>query len=169
MALSGSMIRSSVAAVLAQAPEDYLTQARTMVERHEINQAIEILDKGLQSFPRNPDVLTQLGLLLIATGNLGAGDELLSRALAIRPLDRRDLQGRAEAQLRQGALAEAAGLFERAVEQAPLNVPYRRLYALLLRLQDRSEESTRQLRMAVSLAPPCCISNCSKPAGVAAG
>ena len=39
------------------------------------------------------------------------------------------------------------------MEQAPLNVPYRRLYALLLRLQGRAEESTRQLRMAFSLDP----------------
>ena len=78
---------------------------------------MEILDKGLQAFPHHPDVLIQLGLLLIMTGNLEAGDELLSRALAIRPLDRRALQGRAEAQLRQGALSEAVGFFERALNQ----------------------------------------------------
>ena len=122
MPFSGSIIRSSVAAaslvvVLAQAPKDYLTQAAAMVARHEIDRAIEILDKELRSFPRDADVLIQLGLLLITTGDLGAGDELLSRALAIRPLDRRALQGRAEAQLRQGALAEAANLFERALDQ----------------------------------------------------
>lgn len=71
-----------------------------------------ILDKGLQAFPHHPDVLTQLGLPLIMTGNLQAGDEILSRALAIRPLNRRALQGRAEAKLRQGALSEATGFFE---------------------------------------------------------
>ena len=110
MVFSGRIIQSSVAAatlvvVLAQSPEDYLKQASTMVARHEMDQAMEILDRGLQAFPHNPDVLTQFGLLLVMAGNLEAGDELLSRALAIRPLDHRALQGRAEAQLRQGALS----------------------------------------------------------------
>ena len=39
------------------------------------------------------------------------------------------------------------------MEQAPLSVPHRRLYAFLLRLQGKAEESTRQLRMAFSLDP----------------
>ena len=39
------------------------------------------------------------------------------------------------------------------MEPAPLRVPYQRLYALLLRLQGKADESRRQLRMAFSLDP----------------
>ena len=71
------------------------------------------------------------------TGNLKAGDELLSRALAIRPLDRRALRGRAEAQLRQGALSEAAGLFERALNQRSSDADTRHRLAFTLFAQGR--------------------------------
>ncbi len=156
--IQGSVAALTLVVVLAQAPEDYLTQAGTMVARHEINQAIEILDKGLHSFPRNPDLLTQLGLLLIATGNLGAGDELLSRALTIRPLDRRALQGRAEVQLRQGALAEAASLFERALDQRSSDADTRHRLAFTLFAQGHDQDALIQARRAVEQAPlkvPC--------------
>ena len=61
MVFSGRIIQSSVAAatlvvIVAQAPEDYLKQASAMVARHERDQAMEILDKGLQAFPHHPDV-----------------------------------------------------------------------------------------------------------------
>ena len=158
MAPSGRIIQSSVAAatlvvVLAQSPEDYLKQASSMVARHEIDQAVEILDRGLQAFPRHPDVLTQLGLLLIMAGNLEAGDELLASALAIRPLDRRALQGRAEAQLRQGALSEAAGLFEQALNQRSSDAHTRHRLAFTLFAQGRDQEALGQARRAVEQAP----------------
>ncbi len=173
--------------VVAQSPEDYLQQAASMVARHEMDEARDILQQGLQTFPRHPDVLIQLGLLLIMTENLEAGDRLLSEALVVRPFDRRAIKGKAEAQLRKGSLEEAARLFEsalsqrstdaearyrlafvrfaqerdqealaqarHAVERSPLNVAYRRLYALFLRFQGHKEESTEQLRIALQLAP----------------
>ena len=158
MAFSGRIIQSSVAAatlvvVVAQAPEDYLKQASAMVARHERDQAMEILDKGLQAFPHHPDVLTQLGLLLIMTGNLQAGDELLSRALAIRPLNRRALQGRAEAKLRQGALSEATGFFERALSQRSSDADTRHRLAFTLFAQGQDQEALVQARRAVEQAP----------------
>ncbi len=144
---------AAVAVVLAQSPEDYLKQADAMAARHEVDRAIEILHRGLQAFPRHPDVLTRLGLLLIGAGHLEAGDEILSRALAIRPLDRRALQGRAEAQLRQGALSEAAGLFEQALDQRSSDGHMRHRLAFTLFAQGNDREALVQARKSVEKVP----------------
>src|SRR2546428_3028402 len=102
-------------AVGAQSIDEYRRQASTLVRSYQWNEAIQILQKGLRSYPDDPGLLAQLGGLLVRAGQVSQAQVFLSRASTLDPANAEIVRDLGEVKLRLGQLPAAIQLFRKSL------------------------------------------------------
>jgi len=134
---------------LAQA---HVVHGRLLAMTGDIPGAETAFGKALSIEPKSFDALLELGALAREQDKVSESHELLSRALAIRPLDVRARYQLALLESSAGNDTSAVGLLEGVVKDAPnFMEAHARLSALYFRLH-RPEDSRREKEIADRLA-----------------
>src|SRR4030095_15888166 len=120
--------------VYSQTAKEYQQQASELARSYRFPEAVELLQSGLRQHPGNLELASQLGVLLVRTGNATEGERLLREALARQPHQLELLDALAEAEVRQGRGGGAVSLLEDVLWHRPedAQVQYRLAYALFL-------------------------------------
>ncbi len=113
----------------------------------------QLLQRALIREPENPDFLRGAAQAHLHQGKLSTAIALFREALQHGSDDERLHHQLAFSLFLRGDEKGALEQSRLAIQENPIHPSYRRLYALLLDTQDRSEESYRQLRVAYRLAP----------------
>ncbi len=101
----------SLGAASGQSVGEFTQQASQLVLQHEWEKAISLLRDALDQHPHQPELLLQLGSLLVRSGRFVEGERLLQEALEEQPGNSEVLRNAGEAQLKQGRFASAVALF----------------------------------------------------------
>ena len=119
---------------LSQTVKEYQQQASELARNYRFPEAVELLQTGLRQHPGNLELVRQLGVLLVRTGNATEGERLLREALARQPHQLELLDALAEAEVRQGRAGAAVSLLEDVLWHRPedAQVQYRLAHALFL-------------------------------------
>jgi len=119
---------------LSQTAKEYQQQASELARSYRFPEAVELLQTGLRQHPGNLELASQLGVLLVRTGNATEGERLLRNALARQPHHLELLDALAEAELRQGRPGAAVSLLKDVSWHRPddAQVQYRLAHALFL-------------------------------------
>lgn len=140
-------------AVQAQRVEEFAVQAAQLTERRELQEAVSLLERGLTVHPEAPELLLQLGGLLVHLGRAEEGDALLARALKLQPHNTEILRNRAEANLRRGKLAEAVRLFTKALWHQSEDAESHHRIGFVLFLQGDQKKALEHAERAVEINP----------------
>jgi len=81
--------------------------------------ALDLLAKARLDAPYNPDIATETGKILLTEGQFDAALEEFGRALALSPMDARNVNNRGVALQALGQTEAARGDFERALRMDP--------------------------------------------------
>jgi tetratricopeptide (TPR) repeat protein len=138
---------------LAQTVKEYQQQASELARNYRFPEAIELLQTGLRQHPGNLELVRQLGVLLVRTGNATEGERLVREALGRQPHQLELLDALAEAELRQGRRGAAVSLFEDVSWHRPedAQVQYRLAHALFL--NGEFQRALEPARRSVDLNP----------------
>lgn len=139
--------------LLAQEVDEFLLQASKLVEQQQPLKALELLEKGLQHYPENAELLIQAGGLYIHLGRTSEGEDLLDRALLLDPNNPDILNRQGEAKLREGKLQEAVARFRRALWHESRDARAHHQLAFTLFLQGKEKEALEHARQAVEFSP----------------
>lgn len=139
--------------VSAQSVGEFTQQASQLVLQHEWEEAISLLRAGLDQHPGEPELLLQLGSLLVRSGRFAEGERLLQEALEQQPSNSEVLRNAGEAQLKQGRLASAVDLFRESLSHSSENVEAHHRLAFALLAQGQEELALEHARDAVELNP----------------
>jgi tetratricopeptide (TPR) repeat protein len=139
--------------MLGQTVTEYTQQASQLVLQHEWKEAIQLLEAGLDRHPDQPELLLQLGALLVRSGQVSQGERLLEQVLAIEPGNSEALRSAADAQLRQGDLSSAIDLLRESLSQSGKNVESHHSLARSLLAQGEIEMAVEHTRQSIELNP----------------
>jgi tetratricopeptide (TPR) repeat protein len=134
-------------------PELELKQAHLLIRTGGAAQAVPLLQRQLRLRPGDNELLRLLGEARIALGDYAAAAGFFRKALLSRPSDAQILHDLSVALLLEGDKKAALTTIEEAVRGSRPTVETKRLYALLLNLNGRIEESRRQMKEAVAQEP----------------
>ncbi|MFQ5740144.1 MAG: tetratricopeptide repeat protein [Acidobacteriota bacterium] len=148
-----SILVSAVGSLPAQQIDKYVRQASKLVERYQLDDALSLLEIGLRQYPDAPELLLQMGSLLVHVGQAERGEGLLQRALAIEPFNPEILRTSAQAKLRQGRLASAIELFRKSLWHGSGDAESHHLLAYSLFLQGDEEKALDHARRSVRIEP----------------
>ncbi|MDA2939062.1 tetratricopeptide repeat protein [Acidobacteria bacterium AH-259-A15] len=139
--------------VSGQTAEEYINQTYQLVLRYQWEEAVELLKTGLDQYPDQPELLLQLGSLLVRSGQVAEGEKLLQRALEIQPGNSKTLRSAGEAQLRRGYFSSAIALLRESLANSSGDAEshHRLAFALLARGQEQI--AVEHARRAVELNP----------------
>lgn len=136
-----------------QDPELLLQLGSLLVRRGQIQEGEALLQKALQIQPDHPKVLYSAAVAEARKGQFSSAIALFKEALR-RSAGESDTHHRLAFALLAGGDEQAAlEHARRAVELNPLDANYRRLWALLLDIQGKTDEAYQQLKIAYGLAP----------------
>ena len=136
-----------------QSVGEFTQQASQLVLRHQWEEAISLLKAGLDQYPDQPQLLLQLGSLLVSSGRFGEGEKLLQEALEQQPGNSEVLRNAGEAQLEQGRFSSAVALFRESLRHSSENVEAHHRLAFSLLAQGQEELALEHSRHAVELNP----------------
>ena len=143
----------SLTVVTGQTVEEYTRQATQLVLRYDWEEAIQLLEAGLDRHPDQAELLLQLGTLLVRSGKVAEGERLLIQALEIQPGNSEALRNAADAQLRQGHLSAAIDLLRESLSQSGENVESHHSLARSLLAQGEVELALEHARQAIEFNP----------------
>jgi len=138
---------------LSQTVKEYQQQASELARNYCFPEAVELLQTGLRQHPGNLELVRQLGVLLVRTGNATEGERLLRKALGRQPHRLELLDALAEAELRQGRPGAVVSLLEDVSWHLPedAQVQYRLAHALFL--NGEFQRALEPARRSVELTP----------------
>ena len=127
-----------VPSLCAQSSDEFSRQAQELVRRYQWEEASQLLENGLHTYPDSASLILQLGALRSRMGHPVEGETLLRRALSLHSASPEVWYHIGEAQLRQGQGTTAVGSFRKALQLDPDNSQYH--YRLAYALFARGEE-----------------------------
>ena len=138
---------------IAQTVPEYEQQAEQLRRYHQVEEAIELLQAGLERHPGEPRLLLPLSLLLVESGRADEAEEHLQRVLSLQPLDPEAHRSLGEAYLRQGRLPGAIHHFQQSIRlrDGDERVHYR--LAFLYLIQERLDLAVEHTRRAIEIDP----------------
>jgi tetratricopeptide (TPR) repeat protein len=139
--------------VFSQTAKEYQQQASELARSYRFPEAVELLQTGLRQHPGNLELASQLGVLLVRTGNATEGEQLLRETLARQPHQLELLDALAEAELRQGRPGATVSLLKDVSWHRPddAQVQYRLAHALFL--NGEFQRALEPARRSVELNP----------------
>ncbi len=143
----------SLGVALGQSVGEFTQQASQLVLQHEWEKAISLLKAGLDQHAGQPELLLQLGSLLVRSGRFGEGETLLQEALEQQPGNSEALRNAGEAQLKQGRFSSAVALFRESLSHSSDNLEAHHRLAFSLLAQGQEELALEHARHAVELNP----------------
>ncbi|MEE8348199.1 MAG: tetratricopeptide repeat protein [Acidobacteriota bacterium] len=143
----------SLGLVTGQTVEEYTQQASRLVLEFEWKEALQLLEAGLERHPNQPELLLQLGTLLVRSGQATRGERLLNLALELQPGNSEALRSAADAQLRQGHLSSAIDLLRESLSNSSENVESHHSLAHTLLAQGEILMALEHARQAIELNP----------------
>lgn len=137
----------------AQTVPEYEQQAEQLRRYHRVEEAIELLQAGLERHPGEPRLLLPLSLLLVETGKADEAEEHLQRVLSLQPLDPEAHRSLGEAYLRQSRLPRAIHHFQQSnrLSDSDQRVHFR--LAFLFLIQERLDKAVEHARRAIEIDP----------------
>jgi len=118
-------------------PESVVTDLSAVARGPADSRSISRLKSHLKRQPEDPAALASLGGLYKRTGNLDLAEELLDRALKVRPNSAVLLNNRANIMFLKNDLKNAIGYYDRAIQARPdLAVPYFNISKAYYRIPD---------------------------------
>ncbi|MDE2665101.1 MAG: tetratricopeptide repeat protein [Acidobacteriota bacterium] len=137
----------------AQTIPEYEQQADQLRRDHRVEEAIALLQAGMERHPGEPRLLLPLSLLLIESGRADKAEEHLQRVLALLPLDPEAHRSLGEAYLQQGRLPQAIRHFQQSnrLRNGDERVHYR--LAFLFLIQERLDLAVEHTRRAIEIDP----------------
>ena len=137
----------------AQTVPEYEQQAEQLRRYHRVEEAIELLQDGLERHPGEPRLLLPLSLLLVESGRADEAAEHLQGVLSLQPLDPEAHRSLGEAYLRQGRLPDAIRHFRQSIRlrDGDERVHYR--LAFLFLIQERLDLAVEHTRRAIEIDP----------------
>ncbi len=153
LSAAGLILAFGVTHSPAQTIPEYRQQAEQLRQYHRIEEAIELLEAGLERHPNAPRLLLPLGLLLIESGRAGEAQERLQRVLSLHPLNPEVHRSLAEACLSQGRLSQAIEHFQKSIQfrEDDERVHYR--LAFLFLIQEQLDLALEHARRAIDIKP----------------
>lgn len=138
---------------IAQTVPEYEQQAEQLRRYHQVEEAIELLQAGLERHAGEPRLLLPLSLLLVESGRANEAEEHLQRVLSLQPLDPEAHRSLGEAYLRQGRLPGAIRHFQQSIRlrDGDERVHYR--LAFLYLIQERLDLAVEHTRRAIEIDP----------------
>ncbi len=143
----------SLTAAAGQTVQEYTQQASQLVLQYKWEEAVRLLESGLDRYPDQPELLLQLGTLLVRSGQVDTGERLLEQALEIQPGNSEALRGAADAQLRRGDLAAAIDLLRESQSQGSENVESHHSLARSLLARGEVEAALEHAYQAIEVNP----------------
>jgi tetratricopeptide (TPR) repeat protein len=143
----------SLGVASAQSVGEFTQQASQLVLLHEWEEAISLLKTGLDQHPHQPELLLQLGSLLVRSGRFAEGEKLLQEALEQQPGNSEVLRNAGEAQLKQGRFASAVALFRESLRHSSDNVEAHHRLAFALLAEGQEKLALEHAHHAVELNP----------------
>ena len=137
----------------AQTVPEYEQQAEQLGQDHRVEEAIGLLQAGLERHPGEPRLLLPLSLLLVESGRAQEAEAHLQRVLSLQPLDPETHRSLGEAYLRQGRLPDAIRHFQQSIR---LKVGDERVHyrlAFLFLIQERLDLAVEHTRRAIEIDP----------------
>lgn len=137
----------------AQTVPEYEQQAAQLRQYHRVEEAIELLQAGLERHPGEPRILLPLSLLLVESGRADEAQKHLQRVLSLQPLDPEAHRSLGEAYLRQGRLPDAIRHFQQSIRlrDADERVHYRLAFLFLIR--EHLDLAVEHIRRAIEIDP----------------
>jgi len=137
----------------AQTVPEYEQQAEQLRRYHQVEEAIGLLQAGLERHPGEPRLLLPLSLLLVESGRAGEAEEHLQQVLSLQPLDPETHRSLGEAYLRQGRLPQEIRHFQQSIRlrNSDERVHYR--LAFLFLIQERRDLAVDHPRRAIEIDP----------------
>ena len=137
----------------AQTIPEYEQQAEQLRRYHRVEEAVALLQAGLERHPGEPRLLLPLSLLLVESGRAGQAEEHLQRVLSLQPLDPEAHRSLGEAYLRQGRLPQAILHFQKSnrLSDGDARVHFR--LAFLFLIQERLNKALEHARRAIEIDP----------------
>lgn len=138
---------------IAQTVPEYEQQADQLRRYHRVEEAVALLQAGLERHPGEPRLLLPLSLLLIETARADEAAEHLQGVLSLQPLDPEAHRSLGEAYLRQGRLPDSIRHFQQSIRlrDGDERVHYR--LAFLFLIQERSDLAVEHTRRAIEIDP----------------
>jgi tetratricopeptide (TPR) repeat protein len=130
-----------------------LFAVRIVIRNRDWNNEIVLFSRTLALFPQNSIVANSLGIAYMQAGDVDAAERTWRRLLAIDPDDAGALNNLGFLEKEKHHYAEAAGLFQRAIEHDPVTGALRINLAETYQFMGRPDLAEPQLREAVALSP----------------
>jgi tetratricopeptide (TPR) repeat protein len=143
----------SLTVLVGQTVQEYTQQASQLVLQYDWEEAVKLLEAALDRYPDQPELLLQLGTLLVRSGQVAQGEQLLVQALEIQPENSEMLRSAADAQLRQGHLSTAIDLLRESLSQSGENVESHHSLARSLLARGEIETALEHSRQTIELNP----------------
>ncbi len=152
-AIAGLVLALGGVPSTAQTVPEYQQQAEQLRQYHQVEEAIGVLQDGLERHPGEPRLLLPLSLLLVESGRAGEAEEHLQQVLSLQPLDPETHRSLGEAYLRQGRLPQAIRHFQQSIRlrNSDERVHYR--LAFLFLIQERLDLAVEHTRRAIEIDP----------------
>ena len=152
-AVAGIILALGGTPSIAQTIPEFEQQAEELRRYHQVEEAIELLQAGLERHPGEPRLLLPLSLLLVEAGRADEAEEHLQRVLSLQPLDPEAHRSLGEAYLRQGRLPDAIRHFQQSIRlrDGDERVHYR--LAFLYLIQERLDLAVEHTRRAIEIDP----------------
>ncbi|HEV8130081.1 MAG TPA: tetratricopeptide repeat protein [Acidobacteriota bacterium] len=151
--ISLALISLLTSTLAAQRLDEFTRQASQLVKQNQWNEAAEILRKGMQSYPDNPELLLQMGNLLIHTGQAAQAEVVLREALAANKDNPEILRNLGEAEIRLGRLPAAVELFRKVLRRQSNDGQSHYRLAFTFYLQGDLQHALESARRAVEVSP----------------
>ena len=137
----------------AQTIPEYRQQADQLRRYHQVEEAIALLQAGLERHPGEPRLLLPLSLLLVESGRADEAEEHLRRVLSQQPLDPEAHRSLGEAYLRQGRLPQAILHFQKSNRLSDSDERVHFRLSFLFLIQERLNKALEHARRAIEIDP----------------
>jgi tetratricopeptide (TPR) repeat protein len=151
--LSCGVCRNSSVATAQEPPAVWQMEVRKLVEAHDFDGALRVIDQQLTKYPNDMDIRAWHARVLSWAGRLSESEEEFVEITKIAANDPDNWMGLALVHLRQGHFPEALREADRAVELDPKRADLRTSRAQVLRAAGDRGEAQIEFRRALALDP----------------
>jgi len=146
-------LRPLVAAFHAALGQVYGAAGNALVEKRDIEGAINCLKKALQQSPDDADAMNNLASCYLEQGKLEEAVPLFQRVIEIRPAYTKALLNLGNALRRLGRIQESVDVSKKAIEIQPTTEEAHLNFGISLQYAGRVEEAIGQCRAAIRVRP----------------
>jgi protein O-GlcNAc transferase len=126
---------------------------RFLLEANRVDEAMEVIQRSLTKWPRDPVLLNLKGVLLKRQGRLGEAIQAFKQACSADPRQAGAVFNLANSYLAIGDATKAAVAFAKVIAREPKNSEAHRLYGQALQQLGALEKAETSLRAALSVNP----------------